>query len=127
MAPKIGDQVWLFNGNHRVYPRDAQGKPVPGGPVFREHFRPYQIIGETRTSWCLDRGEHYRIDKKTLRLRKPEASGYYGLSPIVYFSIQEVDDACWVNDNRNRISELVRLCNNVAALRTILGILEANR
>lgn len=111
MSLKVGDPVWLFDGNHRVY-RDGAS-----GPVYREHFIRYVITGETRTSWLIR--DAYKIDKSTGLLRPPSRDGYFGLSPFVRTSQSQVDDACWIDENRRRIVKLVVDCVNVPLLQQI--------
>ena len=63
--PNIGDTVWYFDPNHRVYNRDANGRRI-GGPIWREHWRPVEVTGETRLSWIVghDNYEVFRVKKK---------------------------------------------------------------
>ena len=115
MALAIGDTVWVFDTNRRVYPKDD------GGPIYREHFRPLKITGETRASWLLEEG--LKIDKANGQLRKPSPSGWYGLSQRVY-SASEVEDACFVEAHRYPLSRAVQRCEDAAALRTLHQILQ---
>lgn len=112
---KIGQTVWLFNCNRRVYGPDGHG-----APIYREYFVPYVIKGETRTSWLL--GENLKINKATGELR-PERGGFYGLSPHVFTTEEEVNDACYIHCNAYEISRLVQQCRNAKVLRTIANML----
>jgi len=47
---KVGDTVWVFDINRRVYDGNGLGAKI----IYREHFRPVHIIGETSRSWILD-------------------------------------------------------------------------
>lgn len=113
---KIGSTVWLFNVNRRVYAkRDGHG----GGPIYRHHFEPLEIIGETRVSWlCGPAWSPRKVNKKTM-----ETAGGYGLSTHVFASQQEVDDACWIHENKPAIERAVRTCQDAAILRHIDGVL----
>lgn len=110
----IGRAVWIFDHNRRVY------GPTGGAPIYREHFRTCMVVGESRTCWILEGGR--RFNKKTGMLNK-ERDGYFGTNPHVFTSIEEVDNDCWLVENRQKIAEMVSRCKNVNALRTIRGIL----
>lgn len=75
---KVGDTVWVFDMNRRVY----EGNGLSARIIYREHFRPLQIVGETSRSWVL-RNER-KVSKKSLD----------GL----YLSEYEIDLACWEHD-----------------------------
>lgn len=59
MAFKIGDKVWRFDGNRRVY---VEGNSTP---IYSEHFYQDTIVGETPKSWLIHYGR-VKINKKTL-------------------------------------------------------------
>jgi len=99
-ALAVGSQVWVFDRNHRIY---KQGK---FGPDFRSHFVPRTITSETSRSWVLSSGE--KIPKATLK--------------GIYTSERQIDDACYVNDNRYRISQAVYRMDCAAVLREIAVI-----
>lgn len=51
---KVGDPIFLFDQNRRIYPKDAKGKPVPhSSPIWREHWVPRVIVGETARTWLV--------------------------------------------------------------------------
>lgn len=114
----IGDKVWIFDGNRRVYAPGSHG-----GPIYREHFVVHTIAGETRSSWVLDNG--WKINKTTGSLRFV-GKGNYAVGAQVFTSEYDVEDACYVYDNRPDIANLVLRCRNAKVLRTIHGILKGN-
>jgi hypothetical protein len=106
--PKVGDTIWIFDINRRVYARDADGRAT-GGPIWREHWRPHVIVGETSRSWLTYRGK--KIAKS-------------GTDPsLVLFSEAEIDRAVWVRDNVRRISTRVWACDDLEKLKAIEAIL----
>ena len=112
----IGQTVWIFDGNRRVY-RDGQSRPV-----FREHFKDWKITGETSKFWLL--GNSYQIIKATRMLKCPERKGnWYTLSPRVFWSELEVDETCWVHENRYRVVKDVQGCSDANTLRAIDALL----
>lgn len=113
-ALRVGATIWTFDGNRRVY---KQGQ---SGPVYREYFVARVVTGENRSSWLM--AGDYRVDKKTLLLKKPSSDGYFGMKPDVYLSEQEVDDACYVNDYRHQIAESVLECKDASLLRQVAAL-----
>ena len=108
---KVGDTVWVFNENRRIYARDEKGKSLGGGPIWREHWEKGEILSETSRSWVLRYGE--KVPKK-------------GHDPRKYaFSLADIEDQAFVHENRYRISMAVSRNTDAAKLRTIDLILSA--
>lgn len=107
MTSKIGDTVYTFDVNRRVYARDEQGKPH-GGPIYREHWRPWLIVGEEKRSWIV---------------AYPDGTYPRKVSKTSFKTETEVADACWLEVTRYRFSEAVRKCNNVDLLRRAAAVI----
>ena len=91
---KVGDIVWVFDKNHRVYENERAGRKLGGGPIYLEYFVPREIIGETSRSWLLEpKWAPDKINKKTL--------------VGIYASEREVDEAVWIYENGGRIGTQV--------------------
>jgi hypothetical protein len=106
---KIGDTIWIFDTNRLVYPRDAEGRAT-GGPIWREHWKPVVIVGETSRSWLTNHGG--KIAKS-------------GTDPrLVSFSEAEIDRASWVHDNAIKISRRVWACDDFEKLKAIEATLD---
>lgn len=102
----IGSAIWIFDQNRRIYPKAGKGRLwASGGPIYREHWTPAKITGETSRSWITDRYGR-KIPKK-------------GEHPGVAFTQKEVDDAVWMHDHRYRVSELAARCQDVEIVRQI--------
>ena len=84
----VGSTVYVFDENRRVYTKPADGGW--GEIIYREHFRPRKIVGETSRSWVLEGYDEAKVNKKTL-------AG-------VYVDDEAVDRACWIHDNAHKIS-----------------------
>lgn len=84
----IGSTIWIFDINRRVYRKDTSGHPI-----WREHWRPEVIAGETSRSWITKLGK--KVPKK----------GYDARS--VAFSQEAIDRAAFIHDNAYRIGEAV--------------------
>lgn len=102
---------WIFDINRRTYARDAEGKSIGGGPIWREHWRPTEIVGETSRSWVSSLG------------KKIPKTGGCGIC----FSERELDEACWINENRYKLGDKIRACNDYAKLTLIAEILLDNK
>lgn len=107
--PKIGDVLFLFDINRRVY--REPGRVGGGGPIYAEHFRPLQIVGETKQSWLLQ--NDYKASKKDLA--NPD------LRPRKYFTTDQRADDIWVNDHGHRIVALLKSAT-AAQLRQVAAI-----
>lgn len=93
----IGKTVWIYDGNHRVYPSRKAGEAYTGcGPIYRLSWRPQKIAAENRVSWITDRG--IKIPKKAEE--RARRSG-------VAMNEQELEDAIYAHDNRHRISNMI--------------------
>lgn len=102
----IGSTVWVFNENRRVYPQREPGRKYPiGGPIWREHWVPEKITGETSRSWVLTLGR--KVPKKGADRR------------MFAFSEDEIEKAAWVHSNRYRLADTVRYVEDYERLREI--------
>lgn len=95
---KIGDVIYHFDSNHRVYRKDAKGHST-GSPIYREHWREIKVIGETSRSWLV--GVDWHPDKIAKKdLAAGELHGYC-------LTLEEVEKRSFVADNRHHISNIV--------------------
>jgi len=84
-----------YDSNKRVYApltdaeRAAGRVWSSGGPIYRESWRQWRVVGETRVSWLVE------SHGTTRRVRKDMA----------LTSEQALDDACYLHDHRHRIAE----------------------
>lgn len=113
MTLSIGSTVWVFDENYRVYDYD-KSSGGSGKIIYREHFRPRKITGETRISWVLEDGT--KVNKKTLKTH-PDAFD------AVLTSEEQIDQACWVHEHRYPIERLIHRCNyaQLKAIAEIVG------
>lgn len=111
---KIGDALYRFDRNHRVYARDATGR-ANGAPIYAEHFERGEVIGETKLSWLcrIAHGER-KVNKKTMLESVP------GWSSHRWYTEAQKDDAIWIKENRHHLAERVARCNDAATLRGVL-------
>lgn len=109
----IGSTVWIFDSNRRVYPpKKPDGTHSYGGPIFREHFRPVVIKGETSGTWLLE--QHIAINKKTLM----SAKDYYGHRTAACTK-EQMEDRIYIHDTAPRLARRVQECKDVGLLRRI--------
>ena len=108
-SPKIavGSTVWRFDINHRIYP---ENKDMCGAPIYRKHFIPEKITGETSRSWITERGN--KIPKKAERTYP------------YFLTKQDVEDIVWIHDHRFKLVERLRGCKDVVLLRKTAELLD---
>lgn len=88
-ALKIGDTLFNFDGNRRVY--TERHSP----PVYEKHFKAAQIVGETKQSWVMDRGAD-KVNKKTL-------ASACRFADRGYFTALGMESDIWLHDHRHKI------------------------
>jgi hypothetical protein len=102
---KVGDRVFMFNPNRRIYAEGGKGRPI-----YREHFYGVEITGETSRSWLVGpKWSPTKINKKTLE-------GIY--------TVEQVEEKCWIAENRSELSRRIHSCNDYRKLKQIAEILE---
>lgn len=114
---KIGDTVWVFEINRRVYPRGEKG--LHSAPIYREHFMPYEVIGQTSRSWLIGASGGHEICKVSIKdpFGKQRGDG----APRIYDEAG-VDDMCWLNDHRYKLMRKIEYQATPAQLREIAKI-----
>lgn len=105
----IGQTVYIFDINRRVYPKDDKGRSISGGPIWREHWRPEKIESETSRSWVTEFGN--RIPKKNPDPR------------CVTFSKAEIEEMAWVHEYRYRIVRCLEVCQEPEKVKQVAAIL----
>jgi len=108
MDIEVGDTFYLFDINRRVYKLKDDGSLFnSGGPIYREHFYPVQIEGETSRSWVLPHGK--KVPKK---------------APFsVLYTEKMVDESCWLKSNRHKLASMVNGCRDFEILKQIGDLL----
>ena len=86
---KIGDKVWLFSMNRRVYKKD--GKSF-SSPIFAEYFYEATVDGETSRSWLIGKTKYAKNN------------------PIGIYTDEQRADAIWKEENQMKILDKVRYC-----------------
>lgn len=102
---KVGDTVWHFDYNRRVYAEPQPGHKW-GELIHREHWRKVIIVAETSRSWVTD---YYG---KKLPKNGSWPHGWVRTE-------QEVDDSEWLYANRYKLGDAVRACQDVNVLRDV--------
>jgi hypothetical protein len=100
----IGETVYIFDENRRVYHRNEKGNAC-AAPIYREHFRPDVIVSETSVSWVTRKG--HKIPKKRVR----------------FYTEQGMNDKCWLNDHRYQIISKIQLNDDPEILRKIADLI----
>jgi hypothetical protein len=105
---KIGDTLWCHwrRGDHR-------------------RWQNHRIISETRSSWIMDDSQWHpaKVKKDTLI----ETNGWgRGMGGKQWFTAATRENLEWLHTHRPAISSAVGACQNVAVLKAIKAILDAN-
>jgi len=123
-VPKVGDAVWVFCDDIRVYAKDDRGNTI-GGPIYRHKWEKRVVHSENARSIfiAMDMKSTYRRLDRT-----DKAAWREGKSPRGYARNEaEVDEMCWLDDNRWRIGERVQreaTPAQLAAIAEIIGYVE---
>lgn len=116
MSLGVGDSVWIFDENRRVY-RDEDGN-YSSRCIFRQHFCKVKVTGETRQSWILSYQNNIKVNKKTLKYKRG-----YGRDGNLYLTEDDIDKMCWIKDNKMNIIDIVRRCDNYKKLKQVEDIM----
>lgn len=108
MDLKIGQTIYIFDENHRIY------KDSSSAPIYREHFRPYTIISETTNEFiCNSR----KINKRSgLFKHTPK------FKPVKIYTELKMNDNVWEQDNRYKIIDIIKR-TDIATLKTIAKLI----
>jgi hypothetical protein len=87
---KVGDKVWLFSENRRVYPKNSK---FSSGPIYAEHFYQVTIDGETSRSWLIEKTKYPKIT-----------------SIINLYTNEQKADAIWREENERKIVDKIKYC-----------------
>lgn len=102
---KVGDKFWSFDRNKRQY----EGKGSGAKSIYRAHFFPVGIIGETSRSWSIG---HFGISRPIELFKVPKSNpfrekyGEFG-TRLIILTDQMVDDECWDEKHRYKISRQI--------------------
>lgn len=88
---------------HRVYERDRWG-----APIWRKHWVPSVVVGETTRSWVLKN-----------RSKVPKRG-----APWVAFSEADIDRAEWVHENRHAIARRLEQCRDYDTWREVARLVK---
>jgi len=113
MKFQVGQRVWRFDPNCRVYAKGADGRSH-GSPIYAEHFRPLRVSGVEGRSYLISHGESSATSTYKIGIVKAEKD---------YRTDDEKADALWMDANRLRVMDAVRRVS-VTTLRKIAALLD---
>jgi hypothetical protein len=120
----IGHRVWFFDENRRVYRRDAKGKAV-GCPIWREHWRPAVVCGETPRYFLVGHSLDSNVTLANCLAKIPKK----GVPPKdVLFDEAEIDRRAWVKRHSILLANKLRTIECAETLRKVADLIgfEAN-
>lgn len=99
---KVGDIVYVFDLNHRVYPEKKDNNAYSGsGPIYREHFVKRQIVGETTRSWLVAfEGAAADAHYATKHAKKEPRNGLH--------TLEQVTEQVYIHDHSYRIQDAIK-------------------
>jgi hypothetical protein len=112
---KVGDTVWVFDVNRRIYP--AKGGAT-SAPIWREHWQEVRLVSETRKSFTLSHGV-WIGGKSVTKLKKSDDPT---LRHKVCLSLEELEGQMFVHDHCYKVAEMVRKIEDPAILRQIIRL-----
>ena len=111
---KIGDTVWVCDGNRRVYPKGALSADK------WKQWRPCKVTGETARSFEVNGGKKgsygFLIPKNGTEATTPYACG----RPV--YSVAEIEMAEFLYENLRLIEAACRDTGKLRAVNALLGI-----
>lgn len=123
----IGSKLWQFNENRRVYtPPETKGGF--GKIIWREHWSPMVICGETRVSWLVGYAPSALNRNRTPSAvtKLPKALFKDGGCPRDWaLSEEHLDELEWAEENRHKLSAAVLRCHDPKTLRAVWAALGA--
>jgi hypothetical protein len=108
---QVGDVVYSFDPNRRVYPKQDGSRFSGSGPIYREHFRPLHIVGEKGRSWLISSTPDGKYPSKV------------GKTKASFLTAEQVDADCWINSHRHNICNLLQNCSNADTLKAVATLL----
>ena len=111
---KIGDTIWRFEPERRRY----DGKGLSARPIYREHFVPYTVVGETKISWlCQPRdSSHWPTESK---VKKASLRGGFSY----WHTPESMEANIWIEANRARLHMDILRCGSLPVLQAIDALL----
>jgi hypothetical protein len=110
---EIGQRVWEFDANRRIYRRDADGRSF-GGSIFAEHFREMKVWAVEGRSYVIGLPDpQWAYSRRKVGFQKAEEA---------YRTDDEKAADIWLNDHRYPLSQLVGRCDDVGLLKKVAGV-----
>lgn len=116
---KVGDVVWMFDSNRRVYPEG-----ISAAPIYREHWTTLVIVGETAQSWLIGWNPRHPLHKAwKLSKKDPTRAKLQNRWYRIETSQQAVDADCWAHEHRYAIARIVQSVVDGEMLRRIVDLI----
>ncbi len=108
---KIGDTLYRFDENRRVYERGPDGRTsINSKLIYRGHFAPITVIGETSRSWIC--GNEY------FQIKRPKS----GRGNSLIFTEDEMEQRIYIKENAHKIVWRVQCLEDANKLKAIAEI-----
>lgn len=107
----VGQRVWSFDENRRVYPKNERGKSF-GAPIFAEHFREKKVLGIVGKSYLIGLPDGGLAEKVS-----------FASAERCYYDDQGREDRMWLDDSRHKVARMVECCRDTAVLRQVAALI----
>lgn len=104
----VGQRVWEFDENKRVYRKPEEGRIYSGNPIYAEHFREHVVAEVLPRSYLVRSAGHFATTKYSHE--KAERK---------FRTDEQKDQQTWMNYHRVMIVEMVRENCDPAVLKRV--------
>jgi hypothetical protein len=110
----IGQKVWVLDVHNSLVFRHTRN--------YDDATKEMKVVGETKKTWLIGY-EPGKIPGAYINVEKDGGRVLRGDGREVFFSKQALLDAIWLKENRHKISDAVRECRDVEAMKHIAALL----
>lgn len=115
----IGQRVFVWDENRRVYRRDASGKAM-GSPIWREHWRPAVICGETPRYWLAGHAIDSNVTLSRCLAKIPKKGD---LPSNIALDEQHIERRAWIAEHRGHLANMIRTIECHDTLRKVAELI----
>lgn len=115
----LGNALWHFDINHRVYKPAPDGQSrYTGGPIYREHYTPRIIVGETKRSWLVEGG-----GRSTAKVSKVDLTSAREHAASGFFTTEAMEADIWLHEHKHEILRQLQMSRDAFLFKQIAGLI----
>lgn len=120
----IGAKLWRFDENRRRYTKPENPKDLWGKIIWREHWEPMFVVGETRVSWLVGYERQMGKREPHVSYKLPKAAFKNGECPRGWARSEEhLSELAWAREHCSKLSDAVLRCHEPRVLRAVWAAL----